>query len=111
MEKFKLRGYRLENVRFLIKFRTKEIKTPKTSRNFFTDLTVYFLTGEFQYQSLFPFPKWRHRMYIMAEFSTALYIGSRLRNGRIFPNTGKYGPEKTPYLDTFYAVIPFFSIH
>ena len=20
------------------------------------------------------------------------------------PNTGKYGPEKTPYLDTFYAV-------
>ena len=21
-------------------------------------------------------------------------------------NTGKYGPEKTPYLDTFYAVYP-----
>ena len=21
------------------------------------------------------------------------------------PNTGKYGPEKTPYLDTFHAVI------
>ena len=21
------------------------------------------------------------------------------------PNMGKYGPEKTPYLDTFYAVI------
>ena len=21
------------------------------------------------------------------------------------PNAGKYGPEKTPYLDTFYAVI------
>ena len=24
---------------------------------------------------------------------------------RISPNTGKYGPEKTPYLDTFQAVI------
>ena len=23
---------------------------------------------------------------------------------RIFPNTGKYGPEKTPYLDTFHTV-------
>ena len=23
---------------------------------------------------------------------------------RIFPNTGKYGPEKTPYLDTFQTV-------
>ena len=45
-------------------------------------------------------------MYIMAEFSTVLYIGSRLRTGWIFPNTGKYGPEKTPYLDTFYAVKP-----
>ena len=22
------------------------------------------------------------------------------------PNTGKYGPEKTPYLDTFHAVFP-----
>ena len=22
------------------------------------------------------------------------------------PNTGKYGPEITPYLDTFHAVIP-----
>ena len=21
------------------------------------------------------------------------------------PNTGKYGPEKTPYLDTFHAVV------
>ena len=21
------------------------------------------------------------------------------------PNVGKYGPEKTPYLDTFYAVV------
>ena len=30
-------------------------------------------------------------------------------SGPYFPifglNTGKYGPEKTPYLDTFYAVI------
>ena len=24
---------------------------------------------------------------------------------RISPNVGKYGPEKTPYLDTFHAVI------
>ena len=23
----------------------------------------------------------------------------------VSPNTGKYGPEKTPYLDTFHAVI------
>ena len=28
---------------------------------------------------------------------------------RIFPNTGKYGPEKTPYFNTFHAV-PFFDI-
>ena len=30
-------------------------------------------------------------------------------SGRYWPafelNTGKYGPEKTPYLDTFYAVL------
>ena len=25
-------------------------------------------------------------------------------SGPYFPNTGKYGPEKTPYLGTFYAV-------
>ena len=25
------------------------------------------------------------------------------------PNTGKYGPEKVPYLDTFHAVEPFRS--
>ena len=24
---------------------------------------------------------------------------------RIRPNAGKYGPEKTPYLDTFYTVL------
>ena len=24
------------------------------------------------------------------------------------PNTGKYPPEKTPYLDTFHAVLAFF---
>ena len=29
-------------------------------------------------------------------------------NTEFIPNTGKYGPEKTPSLDTFYAV--FFSI-
>ena len=27
------------------------------------------------------------------------------------PSTGKYGPEKTPYLDTFQAVICFNSVH
>ena len=26
-------------------------------------------------------------------------------NLRIFPNTGKYGPEKYPYLDTFHIVL------
>ena len=25
------------------------------------------------------------------------------------PNAGKYGPEKTPYLDTFHAVLPIIS--
>ena len=25
------------------------------------------------------------------------------------PNLGKYGPEKTPYLDTFHAVCPQYS--
>ena len=24
-------------------------------------------------------------------------------------NTGKYGPEKTPYLDTFYAVLNLYA--
>ena len=28
-----------------------------------------------------------------------------LYSDRISPNTGKYGPEKTPYLDTFNAVL------
>ena len=28
---------------------------------------------------------------------------------RYFPNTGKYGPEKTPYLDTFHAVYVFYG--
>ena len=27
------------------------------------------------------------------------------------PNTGKYGPEKTPYLDTFHAVVFRRKIH
>ena len=27
------------------------------------------------------------------------------------PNTGKYGPEKPPYLDTFHAVILIWSLH
>ena len=27
------------------------------------------------------------------------------------PNKGKYGPEKTPYLDTFHAVWQLFNIH
>ena len=34
--------------------------------------------------------------------------------GSYFPvfglNTGKYGPEKTPYLDTFYAVSAFLTV-
>ena len=30
--------------------------------------------------------------------------GDLPRNLRIYPNAGKYGPEKTPYLGTFYAV-------
>ena len=34
--------------------------------------------------------------------------------GPYFPvfglNTGKYGPEKTPYLDTFYAVSAFLTV-
>ena len=29
------------------------------------------------------------------------------RYGVISPNPGKYGPEKTPYLDTFHLVTPF----
>ena len=28
----------------------------------------------------------------------------RIQNTEFSPNTGKYGPEKTPYLDTFHAV-------
>ena len=30
-----------------------------------------------------------------------------------FPNTGKYGTEKTPYLDTYHAVkiVPFKTLH
>ena len=27
------------------------------------------------------------------------------------PNTGKYGPEKTPYLDTFHMAMSLDSIH
>ena len=26
------------------------------------------------------------------------------------PNTGKYGPEKTPYMDTFHAVIGIYRV-
>ena len=26
------------------------------------------------------------------------------------PNAGKYGPEKTPYLDTFHAVLSYLSV-
>ena len=29
-------------------------------------------------------------------------------NTEVFPNTGKYGPEKPPYLDTFRAVLSIF---
>ena len=27
------------------------------------------------------------------------------------PNTGNYGPEKTPYLDTFHAVTPYLHFY
>ena len=26
------------------------------------------------------------------------------------PNAGKYGPEKTPYLDTFHTVLDFYAL-
>ena len=29
----------------------------------------------------------------------------QIRSFCVSPNTGKYGPEKTPYLDTFRAVV------
>ena len=33
-------------------------------------------------------------------------VFSRIRTVSVFsPNTGKYGPEKTPYLDNFHAVL------
>ena len=43
------------------------------------------------------------------EFFSGLYFPVFGLNTEIYfvfsPNTGKYGPEKTPYLDTFYTVI------
>ena len=29
----------------------------------------------------------------------------------VIPNTGKYGPEKTPYLDTFHTVVVVLSCY
>ena len=31
-------------------------------------------------------------------------FGLNTERYEVSPNTGKYGPEKTPYLDTFHAV-------
>ena len=41
---------------------------------------------------------WSVFSYIRAEY------GDLRSNLRISPNAGKYGPEITPYLDTFHAV-------
>ena len=40
------------------------------------------------------------------EFLYSVFSCTRTEYGdlRSNPNTGKYGPEKTPYLDTFHAV-------
>ena len=45
-------------------------------------------------------------MFKYEVFSGPYFLG-RTEYGEIefSPNVGKYGPEKTPYLDTFHAVI------
>ena len=40
----------------------------------------------------------------MRSFFRSVFSCSRTEYGVFSPNTGKYGPEKTPYLDTFHAV-------
>ena len=44
-------------------------------------------------------------------FSSSYFPAFGLNTERYFnPNAGKYGPEKTPYLDTFHAVPATFNI-
>ena len=43
-------------------------------------------------------------MLLSTEVALDLYK-STVRQSVFSPNTGKYGPEETPYLDTFHAVI------
>ena len=46
---------------------------------------------------------------LLKQSSVALWKVFKYRafSGPVFiPNTGNYGPEKTPYLDTFHAVCP-----
>ena len=47
------------------------------------------------------------RMELLQKISAKHYARQGVKNVQIFtPNTGKYGPEKTLYLDTFNATIP-----
>ena len=47
-------------------------------------------------------------MLLSTEVALDLYK-STVRQSVFSPNTGKYGPEETPYLDTFHAVITTFN--
>ena len=46
-------------------------------------------------------------MYCCFNISAKVFTAWKVSKYGVFsdPNTGKYGPEKTPYLDTFHAVI------
>ena len=50
---------------------------------------------------------WKESKY--GVFSSLYFPVFGLNIGKWSPNKGKYGPEKTPYLDTFHAVLK--SVH
>ena len=83
-------------------------KTAKRYREWSTYCSKVFMLS---YETNYPIYCWWTSKYFVNFFShpafTALYrkCEKKYWHHSVFsPNVGKYGPEKTPYLDTFHAV-------
>ena len=51
------------------------------------------------------------KFFLVRIFLSSDWIRRFTENVVFSPNAGKYGPEKTPYLDTFHAVILLSKVH
>ena len=75
---------------FLIKFFVKNIISYYCHQHLWDNTDIHHCVKIVQIRSFF--------------WSVFSFIRTKYRNTVFSPNTGKYGPEKTPFLDTFHAV-------